>query len=730
MTDTPTSPRPPAPDARTDLDDLRFQPLVDAAKRSLPTLAPHWTDHNVSDPGITLIEACAQRVDQLVYRANRLTPRHRVALMRLMGIAPAPASSAVVLLRVSRRKPTHDTVVLPANTPVTSPGRSPVVYHTRTDLTIASDATTGLVEATHVESVTDEILGSSDGTPGQRFAPSQRPRNPAPDEDDTTNPGPDLSVRVGSAARTDEWTRVLTFAGATGDTACYRWDPAAGEVAFGPNVPYAATPKSDGSPRAVAPRQQGRIPAAGAAIHAVYTVGGGSRGNLPEGIALDLAEPLRDTLSVTLETLTRPGTDEETWQDALRRTHLQLVPLRRAVTASDHEQVVAEVRDVARVWVTPEARPVRDRAPASLCPPARPVYVDAAYVDHLNTPPCLVTYAETEHHRIPLDPASPFRPLPPFPIGYDDSPFDNQAPPDAVVGFRSPSVTARLWFRGEHCRWDDETETPISEVFPQLKVPLEGLFTHSLDGVCAYPENGVWRVFFFKNDSFCHTTCTFAAGKFEPAPGSTVAVATIASGFPGLPRAATHSPDAVVLRHSDRMFFFLTARDTHPAPWSSEDNGLNVFVVPRTSTDPGAVLTTDRLEPTPELRGEVSRRVDAMRLLGERLRVRRPDYVSFDIGVTVRPWADTADRVTEVVTRGLRHWYHPCLGGPDGDGTPWGQAIRAGEAACVVERLAEVRGLRAVDLRVNGRTTQIVPVPDGALPLLDKVTVTVTNAEE
>ena len=46
------------------LDDLRFQELVDEAKRFVPVRAPAWTDHNVSDPGITLIEACAARVDQ------------------------------------------------------------------------------------------------------------------------------------------------------------------------------------------------------------------------------------------------------------------------------------------------------------------------------------------------------------------------------------------------------------------------------------------------------------------------------------------------------------------------------------------------------------------------------------------------------------------------------------------------------------------------------------------
>ena len=50
----------PAPD----LDDRRFQELVDEAKRRVMQRCPEWSDHNVSDPGVTLIElfACFPRI--------------------------------------------------------------------------------------------------------------------------------------------------------------------------------------------------------------------------------------------------------------------------------------------------------------------------------------------------------------------------------------------------------------------------------------------------------------------------------------------------------------------------------------------------------------------------------------------------------------------------------------------------------------------------------------------
>ena len=58
------------------LDDRRFQDLVDEAKRLVQQRCPEWTDHNVSDPGVTLIEAFAYMTDQLIYRLNRVPDRN------------------------------------------------------------------------------------------------------------------------------------------------------------------------------------------------------------------------------------------------------------------------------------------------------------------------------------------------------------------------------------------------------------------------------------------------------------------------------------------------------------------------------------------------------------------------------------------------------------------------------------------------------------------------------
>ena len=54
------------------LDDVRFQELVSEARTRIVRHAPEWTEHNVSDPGITLIELYAWLTELLVYRINRI----------------------------------------------------------------------------------------------------------------------------------------------------------------------------------------------------------------------------------------------------------------------------------------------------------------------------------------------------------------------------------------------------------------------------------------------------------------------------------------------------------------------------------------------------------------------------------------------------------------------------------------------------------------------------------
>ncbi len=80
----------PAPD----LDDRRFQDLVNDAKRMVMRRCPEWTDHNVSDPGVTLIETFAFMTDQLLFRLNRVPDRLYLKFLDLIGLTLVPPVAA------------------------------------------------------------------------------------------------------------------------------------------------------------------------------------------------------------------------------------------------------------------------------------------------------------------------------------------------------------------------------------------------------------------------------------------------------------------------------------------------------------------------------------------------------------------------------------------------------------------------------------------------------------
>ncbi len=86
----------PLPDPQ--LDDRRFQDIVNEAKGLIPRYCPEWTDHNVSDPGVTLIELFAWMTDLVLFRMNRVPEKNYLRFMDLIGMQlkdAVPARTAV-----------------------------------------------------------------------------------------------------------------------------------------------------------------------------------------------------------------------------------------------------------------------------------------------------------------------------------------------------------------------------------------------------------------------------------------------------------------------------------------------------------------------------------------------------------------------------------------------------------------------------------------------------------
>ena len=80
------------------LDTRRWADLVEEGRALIPRYAPRWTDHNIHDPGITLLELLAWLVEQDIYRVNRVPDRHRLKFLGLVGKLPQPPRPAELAL--------------------------------------------------------------------------------------------------------------------------------------------------------------------------------------------------------------------------------------------------------------------------------------------------------------------------------------------------------------------------------------------------------------------------------------------------------------------------------------------------------------------------------------------------------------------------------------------------------------------------------------------------------
>ncbi len=92
------------------LDDRRYQDLLDEALARIPVYTPEWTNFNKSDPGVTLIEIFAFMTENLLYRCNQIPERNRKKFLTLLNIPLQPATSAQGLITITNDKAPLQTV--------------------------------------------------------------------------------------------------------------------------------------------------------------------------------------------------------------------------------------------------------------------------------------------------------------------------------------------------------------------------------------------------------------------------------------------------------------------------------------------------------------------------------------------------------------------------------------------------------------------------------------------
>ena len=185
--------------------------------------------------------------------------------------------------------------------------------------------------AIQASSYADEVIGRSDGNPGQRFVLANRPvlALPQPERIDTAE-GRHVTVgmlqlEIDEGSGFVAWQQVADFHASGPDDPHFTLNPATAEVVLG-----------DG--------ERGRIPAvfkpAGARGNIVarrYTSGGGRRGNLPAGSIVSLQGTSPGLSGVLNPYPATGGAQEETTDAAKTRAAFEIGANGRAVTAEDFE---------------------------------------------------------------------------------------------------------------------------------------------------------------------------------------------------------------------------------------------------------------------------------------------------------------------------------------------------------------------------------------------------------
>lgn len=324
---------------------LRQSMLNAATDPNSPLYIPGWDATNEGDFGVLLVELFAYMGDIMSYYADRIaneaflpTATLRSSVIQhaqLLGYNPHGPLAAKTTLQFTFTAGSG-TRTIPKGTQVTSPYvpglDAPVIFETDDDLTVSlsgSGTTTGTVGATQGQTVSNETLGTSDGTPDQFFTLAV---SSVIDASWTVQVGTVDPVTQQTVWTTYAYYPRLADAGPTSPayTVFYN-DRGAAFILFGDNV-------------------NGQIPPNGASIRATYRVGGGTIGNIGAGQLTSIVSGSAQVgvVSVTNTVVAAGGADIESTEIIRTNAPMAFSTQQRAVTLADFVGLAQQQPGVVR----------------------------------------------------------------------------------------------------------------------------------------------------------------------------------------------------------------------------------------------------------------------------------------------------------------------------------------------------------------------------------------------
>ncbi|MDC7220317.1 MAG: putative baseplate assembly protein [Spirochaetales bacterium] len=149
------------------MDDKTYKEILEEARSLIPHYTPEWTNHNPSDPGMTLVELFAWMTEMVLYRLNKVPQKTYLALLDLMGLTLSPPQASRVLLKFHPVAGYDGNIVLEKGLQVStarSEGQEAVTFETEKRLIVQNNALSACFSRTGTQ-ITDhsELLNDPTG---------------------------------------------------------------------------------------------------------------------------------------------------------------------------------------------------------------------------------------------------------------------------------------------------------------------------------------------------------------------------------------------------------------------------------------------------------------------------------------------------------------------------------------------------------------------------------------
>jgi hypothetical protein len=303
----------------------------------IPYYAPLWTNRDPADFGMTILETFAYMGDILNYYIDKsaneafistASQRENVLqLAKLLGYKPTEPTAATCTVTFSNTSAVNVTVpklTKVATSAVSNASTTQIIFETDAAVVVPAGSTTTTVTVTQGQTITDEQIGTSDGTVNQSFELNQ-----------SSVINGSISVVVGGT----NYTQVPYLIDYNG------YDPVFSTYTNGNGVTYIVF--GDGI--------SGRIPPNTAQITATYRIGGGAAGNVAVNTIKYITNfsatgltVLNKYISSSIPGSASGGADQESTDSIRVSAPASIKTLNRAVALSDYASLVVQVSGVAK----------------------------------------------------------------------------------------------------------------------------------------------------------------------------------------------------------------------------------------------------------------------------------------------------------------------------------------------------------------------------------------------